>query len=253
LKKAMDVLQDSDTVLAFHAELDQGTVPAASTDPTHYSTFLASRPEKLEEDAISLITRLMPSYPQLRCHIVHLSASSALPLIARAKASGLRLTVETCFHYLALTADRIPVGAPEFKCCPPIRDEANRDALWAGLRDGTIDFVVSDHSPCVASLKRPAPDEPGDFMSAWGGISTLGLGLAVLWTEARHRGGVSIGQILRWTAVNTAKHASLDTTKGKIAPGYDADLVIWDPDATFTVSTLPGMSALIINMHSADR
>jgi allantoinase len=225
------------TVLSFHAELEKKPQPPSSTDPYDYATFLASRPPTLEEDAIALITqKLMPAHPDVRCHIVHLSAASALPLVREAKGAGLRLSVETCFHYLALAADSIPAGAPEFKCCPPIRNDGNRDQLWEALKSGVIDMVVSDHSPCIASLKRPTPDVPGDFMAAWGGISTLGLGLSVLWTEARKRGGVTIGDIIRWTSVNTSKHAGLDMVKGKIASGYDADLVVWDPEISFTVS-----------------
>lgn len=245
LHPAFDELAQSTkpTVLAFHAELDAHpkSEPATTGDPKDYSTFLASRPPALEEDAISLITtKLMPAHPSVRCHIVHLSAASALPLVRAAKSASspaLSLTTETCFHYLALADGDVPAGAPEFKCCPPIRSESNRDALWDALREGTIDMVVSDHSPCVAELKRPggAPRGEADFMSAWGGISTLGLGLSVLWTEARKR-GVSVAEIVEWTAVNTAKHAGLDERKGKIQKGFDADLVLWDPEATFTVS-----------------
>ena len=158
---------------------------------------------------------------------MHLSASDALPLIRAAKRAGLPLTVETCFHYLALAAQHIPHGRPEFKCCPPIREDANREALWAALLDGTIDCVVSDHSPCVAALKRL---DDGDIMAAWGGISTLGLGLSLLWTEARKR-GVGIGRVVDWLCVRTAQHAGLEGRKGKIQAGYDADLVVWDPEA----------------------
>lgn len=194
-----------------------------------YSTFLTSRPEQLELDAIELITTLHKRYPSLRLHIVHLSASSALPLIRAAKASGLPLTVETCFHYLTLTAEDIPIGRPEFKCCPPIRDSENRERLWEALLDGTIDCVVSDHSPCVAQLKKI---DTGDLMSAWGGISTLGLGLSLLWTEGRKH-NVTVGEIVDWVCVRTAKHAGLDERKGQLKVGYDADIVVWDPEAEF--------------------
>ena len=203
-------------------------------DPTLYSTFLASRPQQLEVDAIALITALHKRYPTLRLHIVHLSASAALPLVRAAKQTGLPLTVETCFHYLTLDAQRIPHGRPEFKCCPPIRDDANREALWAALRDGTIDCVVSDHSPCVASLKKL---DDGDVMGAWGGISTLGLGLSLLWTEARKR-DVSIGRVVDWLCARTARHAGLEGRKGQIKAGCDADLVVWDPDAEIKVRDL---------------
>ena len=227
--------QDTDTVLQFHAELDivsaQSKVDTGSDDPTLYDTFLDSRPQTFEVDAISFITRLLRSYPSLRCHIVHLSAAQALPLIRDAKASGLKLTVETCFHYLCLSASSIPHGRPEFKCCPPIRDDTNREALWEALKDGTIDFVVSDHSPCIAELKKV---DEGDVMGAWGGISTLGLGLSLLWTEGKKK-GVSIGRILQWTSNRTAIHAGLNSRKGEIRVGLDADLIIWDPDAQYMV------------------
>ena len=138
-----------------------------------------------------------------------------------ARARGLPLTAETCFHYLTLAAADVPRGRPEFKCCPPIRDPANRDALWAALLDGTIDCVVSDHSPCVAALKH-VPAAPGDLLAAWGGISTLGLGLSLLWTEARAR-GVPLARVVDWLCVRTARHAGLDGRKGRIAVGLDAD------------------------------
>ncbi|KZT64777.1 allantoinase [Daedalea quercina L-15889] len=232
LRLAMDQLKDTSTVLCFHAELDKHGHPPPTTDPTAYSTFLASRPEQLEVDAIALITSLHAQYPALRLHIVHLSAATALPLVRAAKAAGLPLTVETCFHYLCLDAGAIPAGRPEFKCCPPVRGPANRDALWAALRAGTLDCVVSDHSPCVASLKRLAD---GDIMRAWGGISTLGLGLSLLWTEARRR-GVGVERVVEWCAGRTAEHAGLAGRKGALRVGLDADLVVWDPDAEFTVT-----------------
>ncbi|KAJ6593926.1 allantoinase [Mycena capillaripes] len=231
---AMEILQHSSTVLLFHAEFDASPVdpPQPAQPSKSYSTFLDSRPQKLETDAISLITRLQQSYPSLRCHIVHLSAASALPLIRAAKSSGLKLTVETCFHYLCLSADDIPSGHPEFKCCPPIREKANRELLWEALLDGSIDCVVSDHSPCVAELKKM---DEGDIMGAWGGISTLGLGLSLLWTEGSKR-GVTLAQILDWTSKKTAEHAGLGASKGQLEVGYDGDFVIWDPSAEFTVT-----------------
>ncbi|KAF8633355.1 hypothetical protein AX17_004527 [Amanita inopinata Kibby_2008] len=231
---AMEEIQDEDTVLLFHAELDDHShLGQNDSDPTLYSTFLDSRPEQFEVDAISLITALQQSYPNLRCHIVHLSAASAIPIIRAAKAAGLKLTVETCFHYLCLSSNDIPRGHPEFKCCPPIRDTRNQDRLWDALKAGIIDCVVSDHSPCVAELKRL---DDGNIMDAWGGISTLGLGLSLLWTEAKDR-GVSIGQISRWTSKNTAKHAGMGASKGELKVGYDADFIIWDPEAEFEVTS----------------
>ncbi|KAI0674716.1 allantoinase [Trametes maxima] len=235
LRGAMTELKDTSTVLCFHAELEKpspGRATPEPADPTLYSTFLASRPQQLEVDAIELITRLHKEYPTLRLHIVHLSAADALPLVRAARASGLPLTVETCFHYLTLSAQHIPHGRPEFKCCPPIREDANRDALWAALLDGSIDCVVSDHSPCVAALKKI---DEGDVMAAWGGISTLGLGLSLLWTEARRR-GVGVERIVNWLCVRPAEHAGLADRKGQIKVGYDADLVVWDPDAQTKVT-----------------
>lgn len=196
-------------------------------DSTHYQTFLDSRPEALETDAIDLVISAQRSAPSVRCHIAHLSAASALPALRAAKSAGARLTVETCFHYLVLASETIPDRAPQYKCCPPVRDAANRDALWAALFDGTIDCIVSDHSPCVAGLKCL---QEGDVMKAWGGISTLGLGLSLLWTEGRRR-GANIGQIIRWTSERTAQHASLDNRKGAFKLGFDADFIVWDPEA----------------------
>ncbi|KAI9507793.1 allantoinase [Russula earlei] len=233
LRPAMSTLKNSGSVLLFHAEVDDHPSPIGDSEvPTLYSTFLKSRPERFEVDAISRIVRLQEEYPTLRCHIVHLSAAHALPIIRSAKAAGHKLTVETCFHYLCLASDSIPDARPEFKCCPPIRDAPNREALWAALLDGTIDCVVSDHSPCVAELKGL---DGGDIMGAWGGISTLGIGLSLLWTEGRKR-GVPIGTMVGWVSENTANHAGLGDRKGKIAVGYDADLVIWDPDMRYTVT-----------------
>ncbi|KZT23948.1 allantoinase [Neolentinus lepideus HHB14362 ss-1] len=230
--KAMNELQSLPTVLQFHAELGDPPAPPSSSNPRAYATYLSTRPASLELSAIELITSLQATQPAPRCHIVHLSASSALPLVRAAKAKGLNLTVETCFHYLCLSAEDVGEGGVEFKCCPPIRGETNRDALWAALREGAIDMVVSDHSPCVAELKKP---EEGDLLGAWGGVSTLGLGLSALWTEGRKR-GVGVAEVVRWMSERTAAHAGLGDRKGAIRPGYDADLVVWDPEAVFTVT-----------------
>ncbi|PCH44615.1 allantoinase [Wolfiporia cocos MD-104 SS10] len=238
LQLAMDELKNTSAVLCFHAELDTSAdaphppADAPPADPTLYGTFLASRPQQLEVAAIELITALHRRYPALRLHIVHLSAADALPLVRAAQQSGLPLTAETCFHYLCLDAARIPDGRPEFKCCPPVRDAANRDALWDALLDGTLACVVSDHSPCVAALKHV---HSGDVMRAWGGISTLGLGLSLLWTEARRR-GVGVARIVEWLCVRTARHAGLGDRKGRLRAGFDADVVVWDPEAEFEVT-----------------
>ncbi|KAJ3575130.1 hypothetical protein NP233_g1309 [Leucocoprinus birnbaumii] len=227
---AMQALQGRDTALLFHAEL--GETVDEKKDPTHYSTFLQSRPQRLEVDAINLIIETQQKYPKLRCHVVHLSAAKALPMIRKARAAGVNLTVETCFHYLCLSSNDIPDGRPEFKCCPPVRNEENRNLLWKALEDGTIDFVVSDHSPCVAELKKI---EEGDIMKAWGGISTLGLGLSLLWTEGQKR-QIPIGKILEWTSSRTAAHAGIGSRKGQLRVGYDGDFVLWNSEAEFEVT-----------------
>jgi len=234
LRSAMKDLEDASSVLLFHAELGDDTVldEPEAPDSRQYSTFLASRPQKLETKAISLVIELQKAFPTLRCHIVHLSAASALPMIREARSMGCQLTVETCFHYLCLSAEDIPDGHAEFKCCPPVRETTNRDKLWDALIDGCIDCVVSDHSPCTLELKSL---EAGDIMTAWGGISTLGLGLSLLWTEGRKR-GVSVGQIVNWMSGKTAEHAGLHSSKGSLKVGWDGDLVLWDEDAEFEVT-----------------
>ncbi|MBB1245444.1 amidohydrolase family protein, partial [Streptomyces durbertensis] len=191
-----------------------------------YADFLASRPRAAENDAINLLADLAREL-DARVHVLHLSSADALPTISAARRDGVRLTVETCPHFLTLTAEEVPDGATEFKCCPPIRERENQDALWAGLADGTIDCVVSDHSPCTTDLKTP------DFGDAWGGISSLQLGLPAVWTAARERGH-SLHDVTRWMSQAPARLAGL-TTKGAIEPGRDADLVVLAPDETFTV------------------
>ncbi len=159
--------------------------------------------------------------------MLHLSSSDALPLIRAARAEGVRITVETCPHYLTLTAEEVPDGASEFKCCPPIREAANQDLLWEALADGTIDCVVTDHSPSTADLKTD------DFATAWGGISGLQLSLSAVWTEARRRGH-GLEDVVRWMSERTAALVGLDR-KGAIEAGRDADFAVLAPDETFTV------------------
>jgi allantoinase len=167
-------------------------------------------------------------------HVLHVSSAEVLPLLAKARADGVRVTAETCPHYLTLAAEQVPDGDTAFKCCPPIRSESNRDLLWQGLADGEFVAVVSDHSPCTADLKRL---EEGDFALAWGGIASLQLGLPAIWTEARRRGH-TLADVVGWMATGPARFAGL-RRKGVIAPGRDADLVAFDPDAAFTVD--PGV------------
>ncbi|MEU9700453.1 allantoinase AllB [Streptomyces sp. NPDC047981] len=215
-----------DGLMIVHAE-DPHHLDAAPQKPGEkYADFLASRPRDAENTAIE---NLIDQARRLnaRVHVLHLSSSDALPLIRAAKAEGVKITVESCPHFLTLTAEEVPDGATEFKCCPPIREASNQDALWDGLIDGTIDCVVSDHSPSTADLKT------ADFASAWGGISSLQLGLPAIWTEARRRGR-SLEDVVRWMAEGPARLAGLDR-KGAIEVGRDADFAVLDPEATFTV------------------
>jgi allantoinase len=227
LRAAMPILRDHGLPLLAHAERDLGA--PAPRDPRRYAEYAASRPREWEDEAIQLLVRLCRK-TGCAVHVVHLASASAVDTIREAQEEGLPLTVETCPHYLCLEAESIPDGATLFKCAPPIRDRANREALWAALLDGTIDAVVSDHSPCPPSMKGL---DTGDFMRAWGGIASLQHGLSVVWTEARRR-GVGLDQIAAWMSAAPARLAGLGT-KGRLEPGCDADVVVWDPDAEVTV------------------
>ncbi len=229
LLAALRELAEFDGLLIVHAE-DPAVLDAHENDGgTSYARFVDSRPPEAELTAIG---RVIAGIRETggRAHILHLSSAAALPLIAAAKAEGLRLTAETCPHYLTLDAEHIPDGATEFKCCPPIRDEHNRDLLWQGLLDGTLDLVVSDHSPATAELKLGFD---GDFGRAWGGISGLQLGLANVWTDAARR-GIGLERVLGWMSSGPAGFAGL-ASKGRIGVGAAADLVAVAPDAAFTV------------------
>jgi allantoinase len=235
LGPAMGALARLAVPLLVHAEvagpIDATTAALRGADPRAYATWLASRPPAAEEEAVALVARLCRD-TRARTHIVHHSAASALPLIARARQDGAPLTAETCPHYLHFVSERIPDGATAFKCAPPIREAANRDALWQALADGTLDLVASDHSPCSPSLKAL---ETGDFVAAWGGVAGLQLALPVTWSEARRRGH-GLVDIARWMAAAPARLAGLSARKGELAVGRDADLVIFDPDARFEVT-----------------
>ncbi|KAG0173127.1 hypothetical protein DFQ28_011584 [Apophysomyces sp. BC1034] len=234
VRLAMDQMVNSDRVLLFHAEMEAESRNPVTVDRS-YTSFLNSRPQLLETSAIDMIIRLTREYHQrgtpVRTHIVHLSAASALPSIRQAKAEGLPLTVETCFHYLNFTAEAIPDGATHFKCCPPIRETANREELWEALLDGTIDYVVSDHSPCTAQLKKL---DTGDFGQAWGGIASVQFGLPVLWSEGRKR-GVTLQNVVNWLSYAPANQVRLGHRKGEVRVGHDADFVVWRPQATFDI------------------
>ncbi|SEG12528.1 allantoinase [Actinacidiphila yanglinensis] len=230
LIEAMDALARFDGLLIVHAEDPRLIDGAPRRGGPKYADFLASRPAAAEDRAIAGVIELAAERGS-RVHILHLSSASALPLIAAARREGVRLTVETCPHFLTLTAEEVPDGATEFKCCPPIREAANQDALWQALADGTIDCVVSDHSPSTLDLKHK---DTGDFATAWGGISSLQLGLPAVWTEARRRGH-TLAEVAGWMSAGPARLAGLDGVKGAIAPGHDADFTVLDPEGTFTV------------------
>ncbi|MFJ9055619.1 allantoinase AllB [Streptomyces sp. NBC_00111] len=226
LARSMAEIAGFGGLLIVHAEDPHHLAAAPQRGGERYADFLASRPRDAENTAIG---NLIAHARRLnaRVHVLHLSSSDALPLIAAAKAEGVRVSVESCPHFLTLTAEEVPDGATEFKCCPPIREAANQDALWAGLADGTIDCIVSDHSPCTTDLKT------ADFASAWGGISSLQLGLPAVWTEARRRGH-GLEDVVRWMSAGPAELAGL-SRKGAIEVGRDADFAVLAPEETFTV------------------
>jgi allantoinase len=230
LLAAMPILRDAGVPLLVHAELETSELPPCAGDVRKYSTYLASRPSSMEDAAIAMMIDLCR---QTRCavHIVHLSSASALPLIRAAKDEGLPFTAETCPHYLCLEAEQIPDGATEYKCAPPIRERANREALWEGVREGVIDLVTTDHSPCTPQLKKP---DEGDFCGAWGGIASLSLGLPSVWNEASAR-GFTLEEVVTRMSERPAKLAGLGRIKGRIARGFDADLCLFDPDARWPV------------------
>lgn len=229
--------------LIVHAEdqqaLDTQNPRARGAGPaTGYASFLASRPDAAETAAVARVLDVARR-TGARVHILHLSSASCLPLIEEAKAGGVRVTVETCPHYLLFAAEQIPDGATAYKCCPPIRSAANRERLWQALDSGLIDFVVSDHSPCPPDLKHP---DTGDFAAAWGGIASVQLGLAAVWTSARERGWTP-ARVADLMARRPADFVGLPH-KGRIDVGCDADLVVFDPDAEFPVD-----GALLAHRH----
>jgi allantoinase len=235
LRTALPELAAVGAPLLAHAELpgpiDDAVKKRSQSESTRrYATWLSSRPREAENQAISLLLRLAREF-NARIHIVHLSSSDPLPQLERAKSEGVSVSVESCPHYLTFIAEEIADGATEFKCAPPIRESKNREKLWAALRDGTIDLIASDHSPCPPAMKLR---EGGDFLRAWGGIASLQLSLSAVWTQARSR-GYALTDVAAWMCSRPARLAGLDKRKGAIVPGCDADLVIWNPDATFRV------------------
>jgi allantoinase len=229
-------LASVDALFVVHAE-DPGEILDAPAS-REYADFLASRPEVAEVAAVAGALAAAARSGS-RVHILHLSSARVLPLLRAARAQGVRVTAETCPHYLTLEAEGVPSGGTQYKCCPPIRESANRDALWEGLASGGINLVVSDHSPCTPELKRP---DTGDFAAAWGGIASLQLGLPLVWTEARRRGH-SLVDIVRWMASAPADLVGM-RRKGRIAVGCDADLVVFAPEETFVVEP-----ALLAHRH----
>jgi allantoinase len=235
LERALPAIAESGLPLLVHAELagpiDQAMATLRDADWRNYATYLASRPAEAELEAIRLMIQLCRQYA-FRLHIVHLSTSLALPELQAARAEGLPITVETCPHYLHFAAEQILDGSTLHKCAPPIRRRENREALWQGLRDGIIDLVVTDHSPCPPEMKR---SEEGRFDLAWGGIASLSIALPITWTDASRR-GFTLDDIVRWMSTAPAALAGLTSRAGALAPGRDATFVVFDPDATFTVT-----------------
>lgn len=244
LQSAVPHIARTGLPLLVHAELAApidaavARLNASGANWRKYATYLASRPDEAELDAIAMLLDLCRAQP-FRLHIVHLATARALPLIRAAKMEGLPLTVETCPHYLHCAAEDIADGNTLFKCAPPIRSAENREQLWKALLDGTIDFIATDHSPCPAEMKRltaNAPgEEPGRFDEAWGGIPSLSTALSILWTECSRR-AIPLSKLVEWTACAPAKMVGIQAHVGAIAPGMHANLVAFDPDAQFTVT-----------------
>ena len=227
LRRALPVLAARKLPLLVHAELPERIKPHAGR-PASYHDYLVTRPAAAETDAIRLMAQL-GAQTGAHVHIVHVSSADGAAAIKEAQSAGVRITGETCPHYLTFRADDVPEGATEYKCAPPIRAEEHREALWRGLGAATLGLVVSDHSPAPPTLKCR-----GDFVRGWGGIASVELGLAAVRTEARDR-GYSVGDVARWMSEAPAALAGLSARKGRIAPGYDADLVVWNADDQFTV------------------
>lgn len=237
LREALPVLSRSGAVLLVHAELPESIVEAAGVwegagpaELREYDRYLRSRPDAAEVAAVEMLVRLCRE-TGCRIHIVHVASAEVLPVLRRAREEGLPITAETCPHYLTFAAEEIPDGGVAFKCAPPIRSRENREMLWEALREGLLDLIATDHSPGPPDLKRI---ETGDFLGAWGGIASLQLSLSALWTGARER-GFTVSDLVGWMCAAPALLAGLGGRKGEIVPGADADLVVWDPEASFRV------------------
>ncbi|HEV7966536.1 MAG TPA: allantoinase AllB [Candidatus Acidoferrales bacterium] len=234
LRAALPELTALDAPLLVHSELpgpiEEATKKLAKLDPAKYRTWLLSRPPSAETKAVEMIVRLAREF-KTRVHIVHLSSELSVPVIRRAKKEGVRITAETCPHYLCFASGSIPNGRTEYKCAPPIRDLQNRKRLWNALEKNTIDFIVSDHSPSPPAMKCLGT---GDFLKAWGGIASLQLGLPAMWTKLSGRND-SLMRLVRWMSSGPAQLAGLEKHKGAIVAGYDADIVVWNPEKRFVV------------------
>jgi allantoinase len=235
LEAALPYIAESGLPLLVHAELSEPIEAALEelkdADWRKYSTYLASRPDEAELQAIRLMIRLCRQYG-VRIHIVHLGTAQALPLLREAKAEGLPITAEACPHHLHFAADDIADGATLLKCTPPIRGRENREALWKGLRDGTIDMIATDHSPCPPDMKRA---DLGRFDLAWGGIASLSMALPVVWTDASRR-GFTLDDVVRWMGSAPATLAGFKTKAGMLEAGREATFVVFDANTEFTVT-----------------
>jgi allantoinase len=230
LRLALPVIAATGLPLLVHAEFPSLIADAKGKTWTRYADYLASRPDASEVRAIELLIRLCREF-HCPIHIVHLASADPLAILAAARAEGLPISVETCPHYLTISAEEIPDGATQNKCAPPIRDLKTQALLWDALRDGIIDLIATDHSPCPPALKR---SDTGDFARAWGGIASLSLALSAIHTAAMPR-GFGMERIVQWMSERPAKLAGLDSHKGRLASGFDADFVVFNPDAEFTV------------------
>jgi len=227
----MPILAQGNATLLVHAELDACLSDFKPKDNASYQEFLASRPDDWEVNAIVEIIRLSKKH-DCKVHIVHLSSAQAIAIIQQSQAENIKVTAETCPHYLTLSSESIPDGDGRFKCCPPIRNNNNQNKLWKGLEDGTIDFIVSDHSPCTPTLKKL---EEHNLWEAWGGISSLQFGLSLIWTALKQR-GYGINELVKWMCERPTHLIGIEHFKGTIKKGYQADFVIWDSKATHTIT-----------------